>query len=1365
MIGRLIPLLYIAPVFAGQSLVLTSNQSQATIVPGVTMGPASFRVEAFIHDWGDALPDIVFRSWSYSGGFYLQGYHGGPVDDRVFWTDSGVTGYSGSSCQISLPKLDYQQLIVRFQRDAVNRIGTCEAWGPVGGKWISIYSQIYSFTSASAGSGNFLIDGALDVAFFRMQSTILPLNSVIPLIADNTNTILNFKFDGNFTDSSSNGGFCTVTGGSSFATTPALPTVARIKAGATLWSDSTSIRAGYPATLDGTASYSQADASSAVTYQWSQASPGGPTTLSWNNPTLAQPTITGAVFGDYTIGLVVTDVNGNQGETSVDVGAVATDDNGVVINENPAVDQIFGPMIAFGRNPWGFEDYLAMQATSARFSDYQTLYGLSATWPYAPWETPLPGTVSYTWDGVGMAPISAPGTTISSEIPSSGPASFTVTNVASLDLSELPTRVYVWAASAPFAWEEIRICSVQGNTLTPCYDGRGWSDPNSSRLSAQAWPAGSNIGQFKVTGQGTAFLSSLCQGGAQSPVGQVAYSAGAVSVTAGSANVKGKGVSWSSPAVLPNDAVVISATHGGQPFVFVANISSLTDASNLVLSRPFPADADSGAYSYSIVTTGEASSQAPFTVLHYTRPDGSDAMRYWPEGYACESDTSLYLEPYWDDPAYDRSAQEARSYTWMPGNWWINESSTGGLDFYGEDLAHRALYYRSGLTMPLNAANMIGDMWVSMPMISGKVYGIPLFNGGLAIGGIADAMLSTTPHKVQWSDLRGFASQGVTLLGGDCSSAGDSRDTGYQLAWLALAALYDPDTTSTAAPGGIPWRSYWRKQLSPMYARELGCKRNDNSWASGFYWNNSGDRITLTGGSDIGAGTNISNPGACLGIASGTGTAANGSGVISGSGFVSGTRIAIAGTKSGAPFTMWQYYTLNSSSQITLNLGATWQGDTGAITWMVDNGSNFTVFMQSNDDPMGAEQWSCIRNSNSQIALNRPWDGPSGTYWSYQSNVAGIAQQPYMLGIRQAAWRWASLAASAAGNSTLAANFDSLRYAAGMWIRTTGFDSAITNGMFYSRVQSGCEPITPASMGGGCFSASPSNSAYDAIAMRELTAEGSPSLWSYADSGALDKVTWGDLAYGSLWGYAPHTAPGYCAPTDQLTEQNASAGAASPGIFPPHNTGKWTGFFFGMGMAHQWPAIRLGGVQPPRDVNTSVPFSLPAGAVQVQVTLTAPSGAVGAPFVCTSTCAAATDARQGAYWAHLVYQDSSGGTVSTADELLSTTPNTRASAGLTIQTADASAIYSASDQTVTLSANVTGSLGTLDEGTVTFTVRGCSQIGSATTTSRPVSGGAASAGFTLPGGTPAGIYSIQAVYNGLRGFVVSNNSAALLTIR
>jgi hypothetical protein len=1204
-----------------------------------------------------------------------------------------------------------------------------------------------------------------------MHSTVVPQNSTIPVISDNTNTILHFKFDGDLTDSSGNGGFCTVTGIPSFVTTPALPTAARIKANATLWSDSTSIRAGYPAMLDGTGSYSQADASSKVTYNWSQA--GGPTTLIWENPATAKPTVSGAVFGQYTIQLAVTDVNGNQGTTGLEVGAVATDDNGVVINANPVVDQIFGPMIAYGRNPWGFADYLAMQATSARYADYQNLYGLSSSWPYASWEVPASGTVSYTWDGVGMAQwLSAPGTTISSEIPASGLASFTVADVSGLDLSELPARVYVRVPTAWFTWEEIRICSVTGNSLTPCYDGRGWSDPNNGRLSAQAWPAGANIGQFKVTGKGTAFLSTLCQGGAQSPVGQMAYSAGSVTVTAGAANVVGVETSWSSSSVLPNDAIRISATHGGQPFVFVANISSLTDATHIVLSRAFPSDADSGTYSYSIVTTGAASDMALFAVLHFNRPDGSDAMKYWPGDYGCESDTSLYLHPDWDNSS-DASPQPGKSYSWMTGNWWINESSQGGLDFYGEDLAHRALYYRSGLAMPLNAANMIGDMWVRMPMISGQLYGIPLFNGGLAIGGVADALLSTTPHKTQWADLRSFGTNGVNVIGATCEAAGDSRDTGYQLAWLALLALYDPDTTSTGAPGGIPWQTYWRNNLSAMYTRELGCKRSDNSWASGFYWNSYGDQITLTSGSNIGTGTSISNPGQCLGIASGTGTATNGSGVIGGSGFVSGTRIAITGTRSGAPFTMWQYYTLNSSSQITLNLGATWQGDSGTVTWMVDNGSNFTVFMQSNSDPMGAEQWSCIRDSASQVTLNRAWDGPGGTYWSFQSNLAGIGQQPYMLGIRQAAWRWASLAAAAAGNSALAANFNSLRHAAGTWIRTTGFDSNITDGMFYGRVQAGCEPITPASMGyggsGPCFDDNPSNSDYDTIAMRELTAESSASLWSYADSGAQDRVTWGDLAYGSLWGYAPYTAFGYCAPADQITEQNASAGAASPGIFPPYNGGKWTGFFFGMGMAHQWPALRQGGVQSPRTVNTYIPFNLPEGAVRVQVTLTTPSGAVEAPFVCTSTCATTTDARQGAYWAHLVYEDGNGGTVSTADELLNPAVGRLGSGVVSnqpaVQVNSVSANYSAIDQTVTLSARVTGSDGPVNGGTVTFTVlQGCTQIGSPAT-SGPVSSGAASATYILPGVTPAGNYMIQAIYNGSVGFLISSSSSYNLTIR
>ena len=780
--------------------------------------------------------------------------------------------------------------------------------------------------------------------------------------------------------------------------------------------------------------------------------------------------------------------------------------------------------------------------------------------------------MSYTWNGVGMHTngLSAAGTTISSSIAASGLGSFTVTNIAKLDVSDLPTRVYV--STSMGQWEEIWICTAVGNTLTPCYDGRGYADSFNGRVAAKAWSSGADIGQFKVKGTGTAFLTTLCRGGAHAPVGLVKYSTGTATLTAGSANVVGAGTTWLAPPAdyWVGNYLVATATHSSTPFVFVAQIATMTDATHLVLTRPFPADADTGTYSYKIISSAEANASARLPVLHYTRGDGSDGMSSLPGSYGCESDTSMYMYPAYEKAGANGVLQSAKSYSYMDGNWWINQGSTGGLNFYGEDLAHRALYYRSGLDSALTAANMIGNMWVRMPMIDGQSSGSPLFSGGLAIGGFADAMLSSAPHKTQWSDLRGFAQQGVYTLASSCN-VWDSRDTGYQLSWLSLAALFDPDTVSTAAPGGLPWRTYWRNQLSAMYTRELGCKRSDNSWASGMYWNNYGDQIVLTNGSAIGTGTNISNN-TCFGATSGTGTATNGSGVLTGTGFTSGTRIVITGTRSGQPFTMWQYYTLNSSSQITLNLGATWQGDTGPISWMVDNANNLLTFGQNNDDAMLAKNWSCIKDSTSQITLNRPWTGPTGTYGAYTANVAGISQQPYMLGIRQKAWEWAAMAATDMGNTTLATNFNALRTLAGTWVKSTGFDSLVTNGMYYGRVSEACEPITPASMSGSCFEDNPSNSDYDKVAMRELTAESSASLRSYSDSVASDAVTWGDLAYGSLWGQPQYTTGGVYAPTDGDTIANSANANTS------WASGKWTGFFFGMGMAHQWPAIRLGSV-------------------------------------------------------------------------------------------------------------------------------------------------------------------------------------------
>jgi hypothetical protein len=95
---------------------------------------------------------------------------------------------------------------------------------------------------------------------------------------------------------------------------------------------------------------------------------------------------------------------------------------------------------------------------------------------------------------------------------------------------------------------------------------------------------------------------------------------------------------------------------------------------------------------------------------------------------------------------------------------------------------------------------------------------------------------------------------------------------------------------------------------------------------------------------------------------------------------------------------------------------------------------------------------------------------------------------------------------------------------------------------------------------------------------------------------------------------------------------------------------------------------------------------------------------------------------------------------------------------------NASATYSASAQNVTLSATVTSSLGTVNAGTVTFTVfNGGTPVGVAVT-SGTLTSGAASITYSLPGGTAVGTYTVQAVYNAGGGFATSSDSTHSLTV-
>ena len=121
--------------------------------------------------------------------------------------------------------------------------------------------------------------------------------------------------------------------------------------------------------------------------------------------------------------------------------------------------------------------------------------------------------------------------------------------------------------------------------------------------------------------------------------------------------------------------------------------------------------------------------------------------------------------------------------------------------------------------------------------------------------------------------------------------------------------------------------------------------------------------------------------------------------------------------------------------------------------------------------------------------------------------------------------------------------------------------------------------------------------------------------------------SFGDHVYGAMWSnttYAPNSA-GFYTPGDNLSASNCVPVNTSLGYW------KWPGFCFGIGMSHQWPAVRLGGVLPAVPVTET--FSCKAvysTTASCKVIATEPNDAtVTATCALNATCTVTLDARQG----------------------------------------------------------------------------------------------------------------------------------------
>ncbi len=1156
-----------AIAFAGQSITLSTS---IVSNPNVAAQPATgaCRVEVSFHDW-DSNPPPNSHPWAAPAcgfDFTLYNLGGGIFYLQIYSTHTGAPG-----CMVQLGVdangnsiLPSKFATVRFQRapnaDQSGFAELCEATD-INGRTFHSDSHTYigpfaaPSPGASAGGGI-----GVSTAYFRLFTTTVPFGSRPPVTAD-VGDLLEWKFDGNLNDSSIHGNTGTISGGVPvYVPTPGQNLVVPIlqTANAPPWSSWISMRAGYPNQLDCSQSYSQADASPNVACSWGLAS--GPAGLAWSDQTSRQPTLNNVQFGGYTFSLQVTDAAGVTGTTTMQVGAVAYDDSGVVIPSDPNVTKIFGPMIAFGQNPWGYADERAKRAVELQNRYYATSWSPT-------WLTVGAGTVSYRFAGIGPVP-GQPGTTLSSPISASA-TSINVADASMLPgLASLPTWILI--GNTIGSQEMVRIAATTATqgpaTLTVAYDGRGLANNSAGTagvVSAQTWAAGTIVGEMRIQGANTLFASDparpLCPAGLPGPPGPVVYSDGTVILVPSSNTITGVNTLWidSHGATNPSAIFVtdktgaasstyfirIEATHGGGlPFVWWALVTNVAGPTSISTSRSLPADVDPGPFAYKI--TG-----VRYFSLEFQAPDGT-TQRALQNGLGCESETAAFAVATHDIPLLDPTTQDGVHYSYKES---LGAQSAFGPNFYGSGLASRAFYLRSGWDFANTTANMMDDYWVRDPEICGGwCGGIPLLQGGGVIGAFANLVLNPAT-KLAWSDLRNFAARGA--IGSAGCNAYDSRDSGYLEGWLVLAALFDPDQTQ---------RSQWSAALQSVYDREANCKQLDNSWANSSLFNTTGPQLIVTNGSSAVTGSGLPSS-ICYGIASGTVTVTNGSANFTGTGLVNGNKITITGTLGGALYNGTFQFTQAGGSLGTL--AALWPGDSGTFPFVIENNDWVTTIGTDDGDPQLKRNWACTWNNPSQITLHRPWDGPTESNARLFSYVlAGFGQQPFLLGIKTTAMTWAAQL----DDATLAARFSALTALAGAWIHDVGYDPN-TQGLNYGRVFEVCEPQTTATPNTAFGTRTPNcNQGLDPASLRAarvLSVEASQALNAYYLSApSNDRRSWGDLVYGSVWGYCPYTTPGFYCDGNYVRDENSDLWLGAY---------KWPGYFFGMGMAHQWPAVRL----------------------------------------------------------------------------------------------------------------------------------------------------------------------------------------------
>lgn len=973
-----------------------------------------------------------------------------------------------------------------------------------------------------------------------------------------------------------------------------------------------------------------ASTGTSLTYSWSfDNNPGG---ISLSSTVVANPTVIGTpvttttATGTYDFTLTVTEhPSGLTSSATIHVGAISIDANGVVVPSDAKVTKIFNKMIAIGYNPWCYQDQEHIAAALLQIAN-NTYYSSMA----ASWSVSGQGTVAYPMGGIGFG---QPGASVCGTTSCNGTTVSATALTLSIHNSEripglasLPTWIVVGGQG--ISGEIMRITATTATTgdatLTVAYDGRGISSYLSYNGNipgaASMHPNNEVVGGQPITGTGTLFATDsqrpLCPAGVPGPPGPIAYSTGTVAVTAGSTTIVGSGTTWNTGSgVLQFGMIRVSGTtHSGTPFVFWRRISTVTDTTHIVVDHAYPSDADTlSGLSYKI--TGQF-----WVSLEFADTTYGGIHRALQNFQGCESETSAFSVETYDNPFNaDNETGMHYSYKLSVGA----QTQPNGPNFYGTDSAELSFYYRSGYTPALTASRLISDYFIRDPEMCGSYCAAsPFITGGGWMGGAANTWLNGSA-LTSLTDLRPWAASAAASFANShtvCNTGLDTRDQGYLASFLVLTAMIDV---------GGSFGSTWLTDLGSagsgagVLGRDQLCKQSDNSFAQGIVPPAapppSADAVlTLMHGDPVAHGTALPSN-ICAGVGSGTITVTNGSfsatkvtGTLGS--LATNANIAIYDTTSTQHYVGFFQFNFSGTAVV---LAAAWPGANGTFSYVVQDDSQLgrdnavginAIYLDGSDsdDIRMIEDWACTWNSSTQITFNRPWDDDvngvpgshtNGTYYLYASALHGVVvggkfQQPYEFGIKSKEVNWA---ASYVPDATVNAGYSTVLGLMGQWFHDVAYDP-YTGGAYYATVNLGCLPkVAPKSS-----SDPPDSSTFNSInpscganglngisgisetgeyPSRIYLVEGFDAIYAYFRAQCALGVsqcnaarTYGDKAYGAIWGDPAMTQSGYYSDSHFVSNVNGELVASNIG------GPKWSGFFFGVGMSHVWPAMRLEGM-------------------------------------------------------------------------------------------------------------------------------------------------------------------------------------------